>query len=466
MCLRSVALMSFCVPLALTAQAVPQGNQVPLRGWTVPLGRLLSGTGSSAVHSLNAELVLDDGAGDTVAVSEPCRAVDTRPVSQSGATYPAGYGPPSLVAGATRTFNFASSLSPCPAPSGTVGYLINITTVNQSALGYLTIWADNQPMPATATDVFPPGAPFTYAAVVPAGADGGIDLFANVTTDVVIDIGGFVLNPNLTPNSSNNTAVGTDAGFGLTTGTDNTIVGSGAGLAITTGISNTLFGFNAGAAITTGGQNTLIGENAGQNLFSGNNNTIIGDNAGNILGIGSNNIYIGSNGPPGATSESNSIRIGNQMNATNPNGQNALYEWAADTPLTGSTIAALVMNITTGQIGIGTTSSARYKEDIHDMADASSDLLRLRPVTFRYKKPDADGSKPIDYGLIAEEVAEVYPGLVLRGPDGKIEIVQYQKLTPMLLNEFQKQHDELAQLKEANRKLEERLAALEAVLNR
>jgi hypothetical protein len=41
------------------------------------------------------------------------------------------------------------------------------------------------------------------------------------------------------------------------------------------------------------------------------------------------------------------------------------------------------------------------------MGDASSGLLRLRPVTFRYKKPFNDGSKPIQYGLIAEEVAEV-----------------------------------------------------------
>ena len=61
---------------------------------------------------------------------------------------------------------------------------------------------------------------------------------------------------------------------------------------------------------------------------------------------------------------------------------------------------------------LGTTSSSRrYKEDIQDMADASSGLLRLRPVTVRYKKPYTDGSQPIQYGLIAEEVADVYPDL-------------------------------------------------------
>jgi hypothetical protein len=103
------------------------------------------------------------------------------------------------------------------------------------------------------------------------------------------------------------------------------------------------------------------------------------------------------------------------------------------------------------------------------MGDASSDLLRLRPVTFRYKKPYEDGSKPLDYGLIAEEVAEVYPDLVVRGKDGQIETVQYQKLTPMLLNEVQKQNETIRQLEtqlaEQNQQFETRLAALEALLS-
>lgn len=83
-------------------------------------------------------------------------------------------------------------------------------------------------------------------------------------------------------------------------------------------------------------------------------------------------------------------------------------------------------------------SSRRYKDDIQDMGVASKALLRLRPVTFHYKKPSADGLKPIQYGLIAEEVAEVYPELVARGSDGQIETVQYYKLDVMLLNEVQR----------------------------
>jgi hypothetical protein len=108
-----------------------------------------------------------------------------------------------------------------------------------------------------------------------------------------------------------------------------------------------------------------------------------------------------------------------------------------------------------GQLGT-VSSSRRFKEDIQDMGDASSGLMRLRPVTFRYKKPFADGSMPIEYGLIAEEVADVYPDLVAHSADGQIETVKYQVLDSMLLNEVQKQAELI-------RSLEERLAALEAL---
>jgi hypothetical protein len=63
----------------------------------------------------------------------------------------------------------------------------------------------------------------------------------------------------------------------------------------------------------------------------------------------------------------------------------------------------------------------------------------------------------MQYGLIAEEVAEVYPDLVARSADGQIQTVKYQVLDSMLLNELQKQ-------KEYIRSLEERLAKLEAAI--
>ena len=75
-------------------------------------------------------------------------------------------------------------------------------------------------------------------------------------------------------------------------------------------------------------------------------------------------------------------------------------------------------------------------------------------------------------------VEEVYPDLVARSADGKIETVKYQVLDSMLLNELQKQNVQLAAQKdqlttqkdqitaqtEEIRSLQERLARLESLL--
>jgi hypothetical protein len=114
---------------------------------------------------------------------------------------------------------------------------------------------------------------------------------------------------------------------------------------------------------------------------------------------------------------------------------------------TGENDAVPVVIDSNGQLGT-ISSSRRFKTDIQDMGDASRGLLRLRPVTFRYQKHFADGSQPIQYGLIAEEVEEVYPHLVARSADGQIETVKYQVLDAMLLNELQRQQAEIAELRD------------------
>jgi len=92
-----------------------------------------------------------------------------------------------------------------------------------------------------------------------------------------------------------------------------------------------------------------------------------------------------------------------------------------------------------GQLGT-LTSSARFKNDIKSMGSASDRLMQLRPVTFRYKDNAEKGPHALQYGLIAEEVAKVYPDLVQYDKAGKPFTVYYHLLTPMLLNEFQKVH--------------------------
>jgi small-conductance mechanosensitive channel len=101
------------------------------------------------------------------------------------------------------------------------------------------------------------------------------------------------------------------------------------------------------------------------------------------------------------------------------------------------------------------------------MGARSRKLLALRPVTFRYKQ---DPQRTRQYGLIAEEVAKIYPALVTRRSDGRVESVQYHELIAMLLNELQRQQRELGELKAQNGALQgtllEQMATLKTRLGR
>ena len=255
---------------------------------------------------------------------------------------------------------------------------------------------------------------------------------------------------------SYNTAAGEDALQDNTTGSYNNASGSGALLVNTTGSSNTADGYEALGANTTGTNSTAVGYSALFANTTGSNNIAIGNtSAYNVSGGNSNNIHIGSQG---ASSDSGTIRIGT------PGTQTSFFAAGIRGVTTGNNDAIPVVIDSAGQLGT-VSSSRRFKEDIHDMGDSSSGLLRLRPVTFRFQKPFDDGAKPIQFGLIAEEVEKVYPDLVAHSADGQIESVKYQVLDSMLLNELQKQHSELEAQREQNRKLEARLAALEALLS-
>ena len=71
------------------------------------------------------------------------------------------------------------------------------------------------------------------------------------------------------------------------------------------------------------------------------------------------------------------------------------------------------------------------------MDKASETILALMPVTFHYK---SDAANTPQVGLIAEEVAEVDPDLVVRDEKGEIYTVRYDAVNAMLLNEFLKEH--------------------------
>jgi hypothetical protein len=73
------------------------------------------------------------------------------------------------------------------------------------------------------------------------------------------------------------------------------------------------------------------------------------------------------------------------------------------------------------------------------MNDATETLYRLKPVTYRYKK-EIDATQSLDYGLVAEEVASIYPNLIACGKDGQVETVRYTAVNAIFLNEFLQEH--------------------------
>ena len=91
-----------------------------------------------------------------------------------------------------------------------------------------------------------------------------------------------------------------------------------------------------------------------------------------------------------------------------------------------------------GKLGT-VTSSARFKDDIKPMSKASEAILALKPVSFRYKK-EIDPQGIPQFGLVAEEVENVNPDLVIRDSEGKPYTVRYEQINAMLLNEFLKEH--------------------------
>ena len=253
-----------------------------------------------------------------------------------------------------------------------------------------------------------------------------------------------------------NTATGDEALLFNTIGQSNVATGAGALARNTEGSANIAVGVFAMNANIIGSSNTAIGGSALSTNLSGNNNNIaIGLSAATGLpGNTRNNIDIGS---PGGSADSATIRIGT------PGTQISFFAAGIRGITTANNDAIPVVIDSAGQLGT-VSSSRRFKEDIADMGDASHELMRLRPVTFRYTEPFADGSKPIQYGLIAEEVAEVYPDLVAHSADGQIETVKYQVLDSMLLNEVQRQQDQIQRLEKENRNLQERLARIESAL--
>jgi hypothetical protein len=295
---------------------------------------------------------------------------------------------------------------------------------------------------------------------------------------------------------SENTAVGAGALLTNSTGIDNCAVGAFALFNNTTAFFNNAFGHSALQSNVDGGQNnamgdsamfdnttgsfnTAIGDDALVDCTEGNSNVAIGDEAGNNLTTGDFNIYIGAGVSAGNPGENNFIRIGDNL----PSGGIGVLDGGpaanfvligTDLNTQGISIGTLIgfgnvsigngLSTTTGasscniggifnqtppagshlvtvgpnnQLADATLSSRRFKKDIAPIDKISEAILALRPVTFHWK---TDNTNEPEFGLVAEEVAEVNLDWITRNPQGEISGVRYETIPILLLNEFLKEH--------------------------
>ncbi len=291
------------------------------------------------------------------------------------------------------------------------GVLVGLTSgVWNSGFGFQALNHDTAGKDNTATGV---RALFSNTSGSNNTANGVYALYGNTIGWYNNAVGAYALANNTEGN--NNTANGYGALYFNTEGGFNTANGFAALFSNTTGTHNTANGVGALFHNTTGGANVAIGDFALNGNSTGVDNTALGLSAGFNVTTADNVICIGT----GGANVSNSCYIGQIF------GQPVVLDSA--TP---------VLVDSDGKLGTA-LSSRRFKHDIKPMDKASEIILSLRPVTFHYKSDTKDTRQ---VGLIAEEVAEVSPDLIVRDKNGEILSVRYDQVNAMLLNEFLKEH--------------------------
>jgi uncharacterized coiled-coil protein SlyX len=325
------------------------------------------------------------------------------------------------------------------------GTLLLNTGDENTAMGAAALLSNTTGGNNTATGAF---ALFSNTTASGNTAIGSNALLNNTTGGTLENIQGLEIGPNVAVGAealrSNtiagaNTAVGYQALGSNTTGLKNSDFGGSTAvgfqsLANATGPGagmNDAFGYQALFNLADGFNNVAIGTRALFGITAGSNNVALGTEAGEVVTTGGGNICIGAFAGSTINTASNVIAIGTQ----GANVDNSCYIGS----IFGQPVGPSGVPVSVDSDGkLGTIlSSRRFKKDIQPMDKASEAILSLKPVRFQYK---SDTTNTPQFGLVAEEVAEVNPGLVVRDKNGEIYTVRYDQVNAMLLNEFLKEH--------------------------
>ena len=240
-----------------------------------------------------------------------------------------------------------------------------------------------------------------------------------------------------------NTATGHAALYRNNIGVGNVANGFQALLNNTTGTFNTANGWNALADNIAGIWNVADGAFALGDATSGSYNVAVGVEAGQNVTSGDNNVFLGRTSGDNTTTASNVVCIGSGADGENFSNRAYIPNIAVFVqPFVDDVVEFVTVRLSDGKLG-RLASSRRYKEDIKPLGDASELIYKLKPVSFRYKKTPEQQSGSRDYGLIAEDVAEVDSKLAIRNSQGEIESIRYTAIYNMMLNEFLKEHQKV-----------------------
>ncbi len=117
----------------------------------------------------------------------PCRLVDTRNANGN-------LGGPRLEGGQARNFPLLEATNCIPQGTQVKAYSLNFTAIPNPAgqdLGYLTAWPQGLSQPTVSTLNNPTATYVANAAIIPAGAGGGVSVYVDQSTDLAIDINGY-----------------------------------------------------------------------------------------------------------------------------------------------------------------------------------------------------------------------------------------------------------------------------------
>jgi hypothetical protein len=243
-----------------------------------------------------------------------------------------------------------------------------------------------------------------------------------------------------------NTAVGFLALADNTTGDYNVAVGSDSLGSSTSGGYNVAVGNNALETNTSGLANTGVGNAAGQTIdgssLTGKNNTALGTGSGFSTGTLNNATALGANAVVG---ENNALVLGSIKGV---NGQTATVNVGIGTTTPDNNLTVNGSADKPGGGSWGTFSDGRLKSLNGNFTVGLSEVLKIRPVRYRYKPDNAmgirDGEEHI--GVVAQEVQKIIPEAVTENSKGYL-LVNNDPVIWAMLNAIKEQQQEIRALK-------------------